>query len=241
MTYDVDSGLFGDDPFDNNLYDPHLPNPWEVESTDNPDAVTVAGGDIPVGAVVRISYDRGDNEIVSGPDEVDGGHVPRERRGPSRLDQQYVERKRERQATDTGIGNVRGAAGQHTGSDPTGVPGTNGSPAGSFAEAAARLSADTGSADHTPGVADRVEHFIKQTLAGNQPKMERFIRSNSQLPQEFTEATFECTVYKISTNTQGDWLVTIKIPFENRTQAREIDGAFGLAIETTMRRKGLDD
>lgn len=249
MTYDPDSGVFGPDSFDRGLYDTSLPNPWEL-SEDEPEddeptfgqPVTVPAGDAPVGGIGITAYDRGDNLIVQGPVEMDGGNVTRTGRGPTRIERIAAERRAERAAADTGNRNIGRAAGQHSGSDHSGLGRGTGEPAGTIEEAASRLQQSLGGTTRSdPGdLDDRVKSFIAKTLGGQQRRTNHYT-PKPKAREGFDTATFECTINKIATNTQGDWLVTIKIPFEHRHHVRELDGGFGMAIETTMTRKNEDD
>ena len=250
MTYDPDSGVFGDDSFGGDLFSNSVPNPWEL-STDEPEddeqpfgqSVTIAAGDEPVGTIGRTTYDRGDNIIVQGPIEMDRDYVARPGRGPTKLERVAQQRREERAATDTGDRNIRGAARQHSGSDPAGLVGGSGGAAGSIEEAASRLQESLRGTNRSVDVDDRVRAFIEKRkdspLTSQEPGT--FAPHTPPRPMGFDTATFECTINKIATNTQGDWLVTIKIPFEHRAHVRELDGGFGMAIETTMTRKGGDD
>jgi hypothetical protein len=248
MTYDPDSGVFGDDSIGNGLFDSSLPNPWEL-STDEPEddehyvgqSVTVAAGDNPVGGIGITAYDRGDNLIVQGPIEMDRDNVTRKGRGPTKLERIAQQRREERTATDTGNRNIGRAAGQHSGSSIAGLGGGGGGTASSIEEAADRLQQSLGGVTDPGRLDDRVKAFIAKTL--NNPRDSRageFPEPKPTRPPGFDTAKFECTINKIATNTQGDWLVTIKIPFEHRAEVRELDGGFGMAIETVMTRKNSD-
>lgn len=260
MTYDPDTGLFGSDDSSSNLFATTSERfPWEITEDDEPDdgsddvkPVIISAGDVPVGSVGRISYDRGTNEVVAGPVEVVRDSDARTgTRGPTKLERDAAERVRLRTAVDTGLGNIRRVAGQHKNGDSAGDAGGTRGPASSLTEAADRFKQSLRGTDHpanlqpsvpadgTGRVDDRIRHFVTRTLAGTQPHIDKqnWTKVERTRESEFSEVSFECMVQKVASNTAGDWIITIKIPYEDRGAATELGGAYGLALETRMVRR----
>jgi hypothetical protein len=256
VVYDPYTGTFGDVDGDSSLFAlPTDEDPFSIptddvedERFDEPSEWSKPAGDIPSGTVGSISYDRGDNEIVGRPTQLDrdyGVRSPRE----SAADRRAAEELRERARTDTGNRNVRRAAGQHEGSPPTG--GSGDSPiAGSIADAATRLRANihpTGEEraynpeTGTLGLDRRVENVVKAIGAGK--------GANNAIPKEFTQTVvhevptfdgvdFECEIYAVKMNSSGDWLVTVKVPFRYRSTVTDLSGAAGMNLKTRMELDG---
>jgi hypothetical protein len=257
MTYDPGTGVFSDDDDGfSPLFASHERLPWEIKTDDGEDdgsddvkPIIVPAGDVPVGSIGSISYDRQTNTVVAGPVELDRTNDVRPTtRGPTKLERAAAERVKLRKAVDTGIGNLRGLAGQHKGSNHTGDAGGTRGPASSLEEAADRFRQSFGRtdnslpADDSRGVDDRLNHFVTRTLAGKPPEMDKqnWTKVQRIRESEFQKAEFECMVQKVASNTAGDWIVTIKIPYEDRAAATELGSAYGLALNTRMVRKSAD-
>lgn len=208
------------------------------------------GAVIAAGQPGVISYDRGDNEVVIGPTSLGRSDDLGPGTRTSRAERDYAQRARERQAINTGDRNIRGATPDSDRGDRKRTSGIKGDRSSSIEEAANRLRADLRTSDiteresSTDGTGrmddrvDRVEEYIKvnQHSGGKRNYTRRTI---SHAPT-FEEIDFECQIYGIKANASGDWMITIKVPYEESHAATALAKAYGLALRTRMTKKGLD-
>lgn len=262
MVYDPDTGLFGDvfDP-DSGLFDSAVDSdPFTIPTDDvqddrhdEPREWSQPSSSIPSGTVGSISYDRGDNEIVGRPTEMDrdnGVRSPRQ----SADERRASEERRDRERADTGSRNVRRAAGQHSGEPGEGS--SRDTPvASNLADAAARLRADiqptgdertfdpgTGTLSVDRGVDGYVKALGSGVNAGSGGHRAPVL-TRTTVPEAptFVGVDFECEMYAVKMNSSGDWLVTFKVPFRHRSAITELSGAAGMNLKTRMELDGFAD
>lgn len=237
MTYDPFTDSFGPDGGD---FDPLSPDDVEDVEGEEHRAFSIPAGDIPVGTIGSLSYDRGDNEIVGVPTQVDRDDVARPRRGFSKVERDQAERREHRAGTDTGVRNVGRAAATVQGGTREGGDGRGDEIAGTIESAAsqllqsirgtggARTGQPTGQLGWTPvRVAARVkshgEHTYREDMLG----------------KKIIE--FECEVYGVKMNSAGDWMLTVRVPYKDRGAITELGGVTGLNLMTRMESMGLTD
>jgi hypothetical protein len=230
VVYDPDSGTFSDTPF-GNTGNP-LQDAFGIPVDDADDGIedgrtafVVPAGDVPVGTVGRISYDRGDNELISGPTELDGDHVPWSP-GGNRRERDVGKELGSRQRTHTGDRNIRGAARQHGVGAETGGSGGSGEKAlaGSIDAAGKRLAERETRVSDTGGLDPRLAKYLQAAAVGKTDHFEAgpkgpgtteqtLARKPEQGgPPTFRRGEFVAEVYGCKMNVAGDWLVQFKIP-----------------------------
>lgn len=137
---------------------------------------------------------------------------------------------------------LRRVAEQRSGGAGTGEDGGARAPAvaNTIRDAAARIRADFA---REPGTAERVgigrqlegqaEHGTQQV----QPRKKiTYERSSVLTPPQFRHTEFEAIVSKLQSNTDGSWMLTLRIPPYCRQQATLLGDAYGLALGVTVER-----
>lgn len=174
-----------------------------------------------------IIYDRSDafGGFVGGGIQGDSGQ-PANDDGPlfrSRADHPSsaaLREQREREAVDTGIGNVGRVAADRSGHTSEGVARRERSEgvANSLFDAQQRVRADIARSDD-----DRIKrHYERQSITA---------------PPQFESTSFEATIAKLQANATGDWIITLKVPSANRAEATVLGDSYGLALQVTIERK----
>lgn len=249
MVYDPYTRSFVDDDSDSLLFDPGVEDVFAIDDDDEPsvrDDWSKPAGVIPVGELGSISYDRGNNEVVRTPNEMVGDDVLRERRGLSKVERDQHARRVEREAADTGNRNVGRAAAEHGGApDEDGGRG-QGSVANSVAAAADRLlrsvrhhPSDTGGEAGSPEDMGRATGGMESRVVPiSGRKWSAKPAENVQL--EPTTLSFNAEVHGIRTNVQGDWMVTIKVPFYASDAVMALNKLTGMNLEVTVISNGID-
>jgi hypothetical protein len=86
------------------------------------------------------------------------------------------------------------------------------------------------------------QRFAEQFAATDADPADRgrkreYRRSVITAPPEFEETVFEATIVKLQSNTNGEWIVTLKVPGSDRSAATVLGDAYGLALDVVIVRK----
>lgn len=244
--WDSDDVLFADtdDDIARFLGPPEI-DTGDTESDDRLPGSTSAGN-VPVGTVGRISYDRGDNEIVGVPTELDDDYVPRARTN-NREERIVAAEYRDRQATDTGLGNLRRLTREHPAGIGEGATGKHASIADAGNSLRLELVRGERGVSTSSGLDHRVESWLRLTaqakdarLAGEQRNKlsARSGRTTAEAPT-FSETEFNCEFYGLKMNNAGYWMLTLKIENSEGDRIMELSRSVGLNLKTSMISEGF--
>lgn len=248
----LDSDLFGSPPVEDVFQLPGVDTEVDGEPTDS--IVSRPAGDTPSGTIGALSYDRGDNEVVGRPTEIDGDNLDWNARR-SRGDRELADRRANRQRAGAGDRNIGRAARQHPSNTGTGER-RGSAPAASLADAASRLrstvATDERAGSNDPVSVDSgVETFIKQSMAGRAPRgpsadplkaeraKKKFERKTSQALPSMDTVDFEAEVYGLKMTAAGDWLLTMKVPWRYRESLAGFGAIAGMNLRVHMDVDGI--
>ena len=149
-----------------------------------------------------------------------------------------ADEQRERAATDAGIGNVRRVADERGGNPGTGVARRTRSEgvASSIGQAAQRIRAEAS----IPLTDDERRAGVNSLGNGTQDrgKIKRtYTRSIITEVPTFRRSSFEAMLMGLKANTNGDWIIQLKVPNEFTTEATSLGQAYGLALDISITRK----
>jgi hypothetical protein len=244
-----DDLLFSDDVDD---LPPFLSAPGvDGGDDDQPERIpgSTAAGNIPAGQFGRISYDRGDNEIIGVPTSLDGDHVPRAR--VSTVDERFAADKlRERAAVDTGNRYVGRVTGVNPAQSGTGAPRSYASiaEAGSaITESIERVEPTGDRTDENGGLDHRIANWLRAVATGRDPrlageqrnKLTANNRRTTSVAPTFKQTEFYCEFYGLKLNNAGNWLLTVKVENHEGPSMEELSRAVGLNLKTTMTSEGF--
>src|SRR5215472_10856563 len=154
----------------------------------------------------------------------DSGPLP----GTRGSDTDGADWQRVRAAVDAGHRNVRRVADERSGSPPTG--GSRTVPprlADSIVAAEQQLRSEWATTSAQP-----------EPIPDEEPKPKRhYRRTVIYAPPQFEETVFEATMLKLQSNVNGEWIVTLRVPQEDRLAATVLGDAYGLALDVAIVRK----
>ncbi len=232
---DLDSVLFGgSDPPADGSFDPFLPGLGNEDGSDDDVYGVTDDAEQSDDSVGVIRYGRFGGQDPGGFQQNDIGPLPWERG----TDQPTVGESsaRARTAADTGNRNVGRIAEQRSGGSSTGLVRRQRAEgvASSIADAQERIREQS----RIPLDDDERRRAVKSDEAGEVKKITRTYERQSILtPPQFQECFFEATLVTLKSNVTGDWIITLKVPPEFKSQVFDLGDAYGLALTTTIVRK----